>query len=138
MSNPSSLQSRIESIAVRAAHEIAAAVRVAVAEQVRDALGAGSPARSVAPPLSKAVVAKSGGSTKASAPSVRKTRRGVEPALLDNTVAWIAKNPGKRAEELRNALGFSPELSTKILAKLRVSGRVRTEGNTRLTRYFSA
>ena len=48
---------------------------------------------------------------------------------------YINKNPGKRTEEIRTALGLAPDYAKKILAGLRDAQRVATKGEKRTTTY---
>ena len=66
-----------------------------------------------------------------------KKRRGVNQDELNMVLEYIARNPGKRSEEIRKALGVPQDQNSKILAKLRDLKKVRTKGEKRTTSYFA-
>ena len=144
------LDSTIQQIVARAASEIADAVRanivaevskVAALQVAHKAPAAPAPAKrkpgrpAKAKPAAPAPAPAKAAPAKAAKAAPGKKRRGVSQDELDTVLAFIAKNPGKRSEEIRKALGMPQDQNSKVLAKLRELKKVKTKGEKRATTY---
>jgi Mn-dependent DtxR family transcriptional regulator len=121
-----SLDKEIQSIIHRTAAEIAQAVRQDLAAQVRKVVGRNGAAVSKPGPKPKA--AKGGG----------RKRRGVDEKSLETIYQYVAKNPGKRSEEIQKSAGISPAMAKKAIIKLREGGRLKMKGEKRAATYTAA
>jgi hypothetical protein len=69
----------------------------------------------------------------------RSHRRGsLDEATVTRVFKVIEDNPGLRGEEIYKKLPLAPELTKKVLAKLRDSKRVKTTGEKRAMKYAAA
>jgi hypothetical protein len=128
------LDQQIHSIVSRVATEIAHAVRSDVASQIQRALNGGLSAPGRRPGRPKGVKA-----TPAKAPKPgRKRGRGVDQRSLDTVYQFVARNPGRRSEEIQKSAGVPAGLAKKALVKLRETGRVRMRGVKRAATYAAA
>jgi hypothetical protein len=121
----SPLDTRIQEIVAHAASQIAHAVRANIVEEVKKAAVA-----HVARPAARAPAPK------ARAKGGRRQSRGLAEADVSKVLEYVGKNPGKRSEQIRAALGISPEVTGKVLAQLRAGKKVKTKGDRRTTAYF--
>jgi hypothetical protein len=120
-----SIEARIQSAILRAANEIAAAVRAdIISRTVQLFNGAPVAARTTAP---KATTPKRRGR--------KPGRAAANTGLIDRVTAYIQANPGKRSEEIGKAIGSDVK---PALAKLRAEGKVKTRGERRATTYSMA
>jgi hypothetical protein len=117
------LDSAIQEAVSRVASQIAAAVRQDIAAEIQRVIG-GARVAGARPPATPA--------------GRRKPRRGVADADVKRVLDFIAKNPGKRTEEIRSALELDSEYGGKLLAKLRADKKVKTRGQKRATTYAVA
>jgi hypothetical protein len=112
------LEARIQDIVSRAADEIARTVRASIAEEVLRVVG-------TRPNSHVPAKAGRGGELPAASGRARGRRgrgagrQGVSEADVRTVLDYIRRTPGKRSEEIRAALHLSPEVGSKILAKLR-------------------
>lgn len=122
------------------------AKRIAI-EQIHTAFGVGAKlgagAKLVLPALVAAAAPKPRGRGKAAAPAPAKrgrSRRGAGELeeLRDKLLAAVAAQPGRRTEELNEALGTETSQIAQLLRRLVSEQRIRTEGARRGTRYFLA
>ena len=91
--------------------------------------GGQHPARAAAAPSRGAKAAR----------SAKGPRRGKDAgAVVDQLLAFIAKNPGLRSEQIQKQIGVKQALVKAGLAKLRAAGKVKTTGSRRSTTYASA
>lgn len=120
------------------------AKRIAI-EQIHTAFGAGAklvvPALVAALPKPRAGRGKAAAAAPAPAPAKRgRSRRGAGELeeLRDKLLAAVAAQPGRRTEELNEALGTETSQIAQLLRRLVSEARIRTEGARRGTRYFLA
>jgi hypothetical protein len=113
------------------------AKRIAI-EQIHTAFGVGA---------KLALAAPAPRTRKAAAPPVveKPARRGRArraagelEELRDKLLAAVAEKPGRRTEELNEALGTETPQIAQLLRRLVSEDRIRTEGARRGTRYFLA
>jgi hypothetical protein len=73
--------------------------------------------------------------------STRKKGEKRDPAVLkaieDKLLAYIASNPGQRAEQINKALGFSIKDANLPMKHLLGEKKIRAEGQKRATQYFA-
>ncbi len=81
------------------------------------------------------VVAKAGGRGKLEPGARRASSGSVTP---DRVLAYVMAHPGGRAEDIAAALGTDTKGLRPSLTKLKSSGRVKTSGVARATRYHVA
>jgi hypothetical protein len=105
--------------------EVAAAVRANIAAEVAKAVGGKTSTAQVAPQKG-AAKGKPG----------RKPKAAHAGATVEQVLAYIKKNPGKRTEEIRAGLGGADP--RPALQKLRAAKQVKTRGNRRTTTYAIA
>jgi len=116
------------------------AKRIAI-EQIHTAFGVGAKLvlpRTVAPPARTRTRAAA---APAPAPAKRSRARrgeGELEELRDKLLAAVAERPGRRTEELNEALGTQTPQIAQLLRRLVAEARIRTEGTRRGTRYFLA
>lgn len=118
------------------------AKRIAV-EQIHTAFGVGA---KLAAPAPARAAPRSRGKAAAPAPAPAKrgkrgrSRRGMGELeeLRDKLLAAVAEKPGRRTEELNEALGTETPQIAQLLRRLVSESRIRTEGARRGTRYFLA
>jgi hypothetical protein len=123
------LESQIHDIVTRAAHDIASAVRADVAAQVgRIVNGVAAVAGAARAQIGAAKGGKRGG----------RRRRGIGEQSLDAVYQFVAKNPGKRSEEIQKSAGLAPAIAKKALVKLRGIGRLKMKGEKRAATYTVA
>jgi len=127
--NESEIYSRVEAFA----SELVALVRASAVEVVGETLAG--------------IVGSLGGPSssrngrRASRPSARAKGAKRDPAVLaaltDKLEAFIKKNPGKRIEEIGQALGTPTKELVLPVRKLVAAKKVSTKGKKRATKYFS-
>jgi hypothetical protein len=122
-----SLEQQIQSIIARVASEISHAVRADIAAEVQRVVGGHAPAKAAAAPRQAAAK-----------PVTRRRRRGIDEKSLDTVYQYVARNPGKRSEEIQKAAGVAAQVAKKALVKLRESGRVKMKGTKRAATYAAA
>lgn len=123
------VQKRVDSFAA----ELTALVRASSLELVREALANGAaPARRVVRPRSNA------GATLRTAARGRGEKRSSEEieALADRFSVFVAKNPGKRIEEIARVLGTRTKELVLPVRKLIEGKQIGTKGERRATKYF--
>jgi hypothetical protein len=118
-------------------------VRQAAVEAVKDALGAtdgrvAAPARRGPGRPRKA----GGASPVASGPKSRAGKRGRRSAtdveqVASQVLAYVQGNPGQRLEEIGRGLGVDTGGLKRPIQQLLATGRLRTEGQKRGTKYFA-
>jgi hypothetical protein len=116
-------------------------VRQAAVEAVKDALGGTGP--SVASPARRGPgrprkVAAAGSAPKAAKPGKR-ARRSAEDVeqVASQVLAYVQGNPGQRLEEIGRGLKVDTAGLKKPIQVLLGTGRLRTEGQKRGTKYFA-
>jgi hypothetical protein len=110
--------SAIQQAVARVANQIAAAVR-----------------RDIVAEIQRVVAGRTAVGTKPAATSSRRPRRGVADADIKRVLDYIARNPGKRTEEIGKGIGADAK---PALAKLRAEKKVKTRGQKRATTYTVA
>lgn len=89
----------------------------------------------------RAATPKTSAARRVASPARKKgsKRPPAEVSRLETTLAaHIEKNPGRRVEEINKDLGTTTKDVRLPLAKLVSTGRVKTKGNRRATKYFPA
>ena len=85
---------------------------------------------------------QSGGQHPAKAAALEPAKRGNNGKSGDGTVrellAFIARHPGLRSEQIRKEVGLAQPIVKAALAQLRAESKVRTQGNRRATTYSAS